>query len=173
MDISITPRNTGQYRAIQDRCALMRVDTLRFVLRFVHSCILPRPSTQTRWVAQAGTLSSPHRLAILNPQTYTYTHPHDARRPPNESHTWGPRRKLALVHYLRTSADHMMRLSSHITSFSLPQHSPFPSGISRLKYTSRSCQTSVTLATSIIKPPRWSSQVYRPAPPSFFHLHFH
>src|SRR5258706_13909371 len=96
-----------------------------------------------------------------------------AEDPTNESHTWGPRRELALLHYLRTSAGHTMRLSYHITSFSLPQRSLITSGISRLQYTSRSRQTSVALATSIIKPPRWSSQVYHPAPPSFFHLHFH
>jgi len=60
-----TQGNTGPVRAC--------VWTLLycFVARFVHSCILPRPSTQTGWVAQSrnttfSTSASNSQFSILN-----------------------------------------------------------------------------------------------------------
>ncbi|SRR5258706_9781988 len=82
MYISITPRNTGPARA-------HRVDTPLSLCPSLCPLLYPPSSLYPdQMVAQAGTLSSPHRLAILNSQSYPYTHPHDARRGPHqrESH---------------------------------------------------------------------------------------
>ena len=167
--------HSTQHRAIQDRCALMRVDTPRFVLRFVHSCILPRPSTQTRWVAQSrnrifSTSASNSKFSIVYPIHIPMTLAGDPTQ--RESHLGSAEEAGSRSLVAHVSGPHDAPIIPYHAVLSSPAFSD-PSGISRLKYTSRSCQTSVTLATSIIKPPCWSSQVYHPAPPTFFHLHFH
>ena len=154
----------------------MRVDTPHSLCPGLCPLLYPPSSLYPdQMVAQTGTLSSPHRLAILNSQSYTNSHPHDARRGPHqqESHLGsaegaGSRSLLAHV-----SGPHDAPIIPYHVVLSSPAFSDPQRHLKTKVYSPLFCQTSVALATSIIKPPRWSSPVYHPAPPSFFSLPFH